>query len=72
VDKFLLKIRKTSVRTSQETRYISGEKSKWLIFFSETIGNHTKHKNTGKICGENSELIMLKQVVHLEPKSYKG
>jgi hypothetical protein len=47
-----------SVRTSQQTRYVSTTKANWLILFKETTlyvcyESDTEHKNT--ICEQNSE-----------------
>jgi hypothetical protein len=43
-------IYKNSIRTSQETYYISMTTTNWLMLFSETIAinfeNHKKHTNT--------------------------
>jgi hypothetical protein len=46
-----------SVRTSQETHYVSATKPNRLMLFRETIAvyceNHTEHTNT--LCGQNAE-----------------
>jgi hypothetical protein len=48
---------KNSVRTSQETRYVSATETNRLILFRETVAvyceNHTEHTNT--LCGQNAE-----------------
>jgi translation initiation factor IF-1 len=45
----------SSVRTSQETRYVSATKTSQLMLFREIIAvyceNHTEHINT--LCGQN-------------------
>jgi hypothetical protein len=50
-------IHKDSVRTSQETHYISATKPNRLMLFSETVAvyceNHMEHTNT--LCGQNAE-----------------
>jgi hypothetical protein len=50
---------KNSVRTSQETHYISATKPNLLMLFREIIAvyceNRTEHINT--VCGENAELF---------------
>jgi hypothetical protein len=65
---FLFRRLRHSVRTSQETHYVSATKTNRLILFRETVAvyceNHTKHINT--LCGQNAEnFSMLKQVVHM-------
>jgi hypothetical protein len=57
---------KSSVRTSQETHYVSATKPNGLMLFREIIAvyceNHTEHINT--LCGQNAKyFITLKQVV---------
>jgi hypothetical protein len=51
-----------SVRTSQETDYVSATKPNRLMPFRETVavycGNHTEHTNT--LCGQNVELFNVK------------
>jgi hypothetical protein len=46
-----------SVRTSQETYYVSAAKTNRLMLFRETVSvhceNHTEHTNT--LCGQNAE-----------------
>jgi hypothetical protein len=46
-----------SVRTSQETHYVSSTKPNRLMMFRETVAvyceNHTQHTNT--LCGQNAE-----------------
>jgi hypothetical protein len=48
---------KSSVSTSQETRYVSATKPNRLMLFVETVAvyseNHTEHTNT--LCGQNAE-----------------
>jgi hypothetical protein len=48
-----------SVRTSQETHYVSATKPNVLILFRETVTvyceNHTEHTNT--LCGQNVEFF---------------
>jgi hypothetical protein len=48
---------KISVRTWQETNYVSATKPNLLMLFSETVAvyceNHTEHTNT--LCGQNAE-----------------
>jgi hypothetical protein len=48
---------KTSVRTSQETYYVSAAKPNRLMVFRETVAvyceNHTEHLDT--LCGQNAE-----------------
>jgi hypothetical protein len=55
---FLLKICKNSVRTSQETHYVSATKPNRLMLFRETVAvyseNHTEHTNI--LCGQNTEI----------------
>jgi translation initiation factor IF-1 len=50
-----------SVRTSQETHYVSGTKPNRLILFRETVAvyceNHTEHINT--LCGQNAETLFI-------------
>jgi hypothetical protein len=50
-------IYKNSVRTSQETHYVSATKPNPLILFGETVAvyceNHTEHADT--LCGQNAE-----------------
>jgi hypothetical protein len=50
-------IYKNSVRTSQETNYVSTTKTNRLMLFGETVAvyceNHTEHINT--LCGQNAE-----------------
>jgi hypothetical protein len=52
-----LKIFKNSVRTSQETCYVSATKSNRLMLFREELAvycdNHMEHNNT--LCGQNAE-----------------
>jgi hypothetical protein len=55
-------IYKNSVRTSQETHYISATKPNRLILFRETVAvyceNHTEHKDI--LCGQNAEFFIIK------------
>jgi hypothetical protein len=48
---------KNSVRTSQETHYVSATKPNRLILFGDTVAvyceNHTEYTNT--LCGQNAE-----------------
>jgi hypothetical protein len=50
-----------SVRTLQETHYVSATKPNRLILFRETVAvyceNHTEHTNT--LCGQNAEVMNL-------------
>jgi predicted Zn-dependent protease with MMP-like domain len=50
-----------SVRTSQETHYVSATKPNRLMLFREMISvyceNHTEHINT--LCGQNVEFLIL-------------
>jgi hypothetical protein len=56
-------IYKKSVRTSQETHYVSVTKSNRLMLFRETVAvyceNHTEHRNTR--CGQNAEFYYVKE-----------
>jgi hypothetical protein len=55
-------IYKNSVRTSQETYYISARKFILLMLFREIIAlhchQHTKHRNT--LCGQNAKFWYVK------------
>jgi hypothetical protein len=57
-----------TVRTSQETHYVSATESNRLMLFGETVAvcceNHTEH--TGTLCGHNETFNTLKQPVHTE------
>jgi hypothetical protein len=48
-----------SVRTSQETHYVSATENNRLMLFRETVAvyceNHMEHTNT--LCGQNVEFI---------------
>jgi hypothetical protein len=48
---------KNTVRTSQETHYVSSTEIKRLMLFRETVAvyceKHTEHTNT--LCGQNAE-----------------
>jgi hypothetical protein len=52
-------IYKNSVRTSQETHYVSATETNWLMLFGETVAvyceNHTEHINTP--CEQNAESV---------------
>jgi hypothetical protein len=52
-------IYKNSVRTSQETHYVSATKPNRLVLFKETVAvyceRHVEHTNT--LCGCNSEKL---------------
>jgi hypothetical protein len=54
---FLQIIYNNSVRTSQETHYVSATKPNRLMLFRETVAvsceNHTEHTRT--LCGQNTE-----------------
>jgi hypothetical protein len=61
-------IYKNSVRTSQETHYVSATKPNRLMVFGETVAvycdNHTEHTNT--LCGQNAQsFLILKQLVSI-------
>jgi hypothetical protein len=49
---------KDSVRTSQETYYVSATKPNQLMLFRETVAvyceNHTEHTDT--LCGQNTDI----------------
>jgi hypothetical protein len=53
---------KYSVRTSQETHYVSDTKPNRLMLFRETVAvyceNHTEHTNS--LCGQNAEFWYVK------------
>jgi hypothetical protein len=53
---------KNSVRTSQETHYVSATETNRLMLFGETIAvyceNHTEHVNT--LCGQNAETLYIR------------
>jgi hypothetical protein len=53
---------KISVRTSQDTHYVSATKPNHLLLFRETVAvyceNHTEHINT--LCGQNAEFCYVK------------
>jgi hypothetical protein len=58
-----------SVRTSQETHYVSATKPSRLMLFEETVAvycaNYTKHTDT--FCGQNAEVAhMLTKVSNLK------
>jgi hypothetical protein len=59
---FIQIIYKDSVRTSQETYYVSATKPNWLMLFGEIIAvyceNHTEHTNT--LFGQNAEFPNVK------------
>jgi neutral trehalase len=54
-------IYKNSVRTSQETHYVSATEPNRLMLFRETVAvyceNHTEHMNT--LCGQNAEFCYM-------------
>jgi hypothetical protein len=56
-----------SVRTSQETHYVSSTKPNQLMLFGETVAvyceNHTEHTDTP--CGQNADFSVLKQMVYI-------
>jgi hypothetical protein len=57
-----------SVRTSQETHYVSATKPNRLMLFRETVAvyceNHTEHVDT--LCGQNARVhVCLKQAVRI-------
>jgi hypothetical protein len=58
---------KHSVLTSQETHYVSTTKPDRSMLFGETVAvyceNHTEHTDT--LCGKNTEILMLKQMVYI-------
>jgi hypothetical protein len=62
-------IYKNSVRTSQETHYVSTTKPNRLMLFRETVAvyceNHTEHKYV--LCVQDKEFLMLKFVVYIVP-----
>jgi hypothetical protein len=51
-----------SVRTSQETHYVSSAEPNRLMLFRETVAvyrkNHTEHINT--LCGQNADIYYVK------------
>jgi hypothetical protein len=56
-----------SIRTSQETHYISATEANRLMLFRETVAvyceNHAEHINT--LCGQNAECFISKYVVRI-------
>jgi hypothetical protein len=52
-----IRVNTDSVRTSQETHYVTATKPNQLMLFREIIAvyceNHTEHLNT--LCGQNAE-----------------
>jgi hypothetical protein len=52
----------SSVRTSQETHYVTATKPNRLMLFGETAAvyceNHMEHINT--LCGQNADLLNIK------------
>jgi hypothetical protein len=58
----ILRILKHSVRTSQETHYVTATKPNRLMLFRETVAvyceNHTEHTNT--LCEQNVEFCYVK------------
>jgi hypothetical protein len=62
------RIYSNSVRTSQETHYVTATKPNRLMLFGETVAvyceNYTEHKNI--LCGQNAgSFSMIKQVVYI-------
>jgi hypothetical protein len=57
-----------SVRTSQETHYVSATKSNRLMMFREIIvvycENHTEHVNT--LCRHNAEIIYMYIYIYIQ------
>jgi hypothetical protein len=57
-----------SVRTSQETHYISATKSNRLMLFRETVavycGNHTEHRSSPYLTGNTLRLHYKAQPVN--------
>jgi hypothetical protein len=55
-------IYKNSVRTSQETHYVSTKETNRLVLFRETVAvyceNHMEHTNT--LCGQNAETLYIR------------
>jgi hypothetical protein len=53
---------RTSIRTSQETHYVSATETTRLMLFGETVAvyceNHTEHINT--LCGQNAETLCIR------------
>jgi hypothetical protein len=64
-EKFVDLVFTNSVRTSQETHYVSATKPSRLMLFRETVAvyreNHTEHTDTLCVCVQNIEI----QVVHI-------
>jgi hypothetical protein len=56
---------KNSVRTSQETHYVSATETNRLMLFGETVAvyceNNTEHTNA--LCGQ-SFFLLLKKTIH--------
>jgi hypothetical protein len=63
-----------SVRTSQETHYVSTTKPNRLMLFGETVAgyceNHTEHTHT--LCGQNAEFWYVGQVVNIVTTALNG
>jgi hypothetical protein len=59
---FLTRLYKNSVRTSQETHYVSATKPNQLMLSREELAvyceNHMEHNNT--LCGQNAEFKYVK------------
>jgi hypothetical protein len=59
---FFIIYNKKSVRTSQETHYVSTTKTNRLMLFKETVTvyceNHTEHINT--LCRQNAEILYIR------------
>jgi hypothetical protein len=64
-----------SVRTSQETRYVSATKTNRLLLFRETVfvhyENDTEHTNTHCVY-RNQSFNVLKRAVHIIPTVLQG
>jgi hypothetical protein len=59
---FIYTIYTDSVRTSQETHYVSATETNWLILFRETVAvyceNHMQYINT--MCWQNTDYVKVK------------
>jgi hypothetical protein len=62
--------KKSSVRTSQETHYVSATKPNRLMLFREIIAVYCENrmKYTNALCGQN----VLNQAIRMEPLGFKG
>jgi hypothetical protein len=60
-----------TVRTSQETHYVSATKPNRLILLKETVAvyceNHTEHTNT--LCGQKTQSVPHRNTLHLRYKA---